>query len=93
VHKLKIELEHPQAHRLHRLRERRALVRPHGVIDRLERLCPESIVLRWNAMSSGQIWSIVLVLMAVLLTVWTVDRHMSRFMTSRAAPAAGKLEL
>lgn len=93
VHKLKIELEHPQAHRVHRLRERRALVRPRGVIDRLERLCPESIVLRWNAMSTGQTWSIVLVLMAVLLTVWTVDRHMSRFMTSRAAPAGGKLDL
>lgn len=89
VHKLKIELDDPRAHRLWRLREYRQLVKAEGVVGRVARLVPEAVVLWWQALSAAQTTSLVLVTLVVVFGVWFADYHMKKFMTS----GEGRVEL
>ncbi|CDU25357.1 uncharacterized protein SPSC_05191 [Sporisorium scitamineum] len=87
VHKLKIELDDPQARRRRRLEQKRRLVKPRGVMGRAGRLVPEAIVLWWDGLSAGQVSSLLIIAAMVAVGLWMADHHMKRFMTE------GKVEL
>ncbi|KAJ9474031.1 putative Ergosteryl-beta-glucosidase (putative) [Pseudozyma hubeiensis] len=80
VHKLKIELEDPQAHKRWRLQQKRKLIKAQGVVDGVGRLVPDGVVLWWNGVSWGQVWSVVIIGLVVLVGLCMADHHMKRLM-------------
>ena len=93
VHKLKIELDDPQAHKRARLRQRRRLVNPQGVVDRVARLVPERVVLWWEALSAAQVTSLVLVALVAVVGLAIADYHMKKLMDPASSGNDARIEL
>ncbi|SPC62692.1 uncharacterized protein UHOD_05824 [Ustilago sp. UG-2017b] len=84
VHKLKIELDDPQQHRRERIRQRRKLVKPEGVMGRMGRaVASEGMEVWWDGLSAGQVRSMMIVGLVVVVGVWLVDWGMRGVMEGR----------
>lgn len=85
MHKLKIELEDPEAHRRERVRKKRELVKPEGLAGRLGRMVVrEGVKVWWDGLSAGQVRSMVVVALVVLVGLMVVDRGMRGVMQGRS---------
>lgn len=83
VHKLKIELDDPKAHKRWRLQQKRRLIEAEGAVAKMGRMIPDGVVLWWDGVSAAQVASVVVIALVVVLGLWMADSHMKEFMTQR----------
>ncbi|EST08057.1 Glycoside hydrolase, family 5 [Kalmanozyma brasiliensis GHG001] len=79
VHKLKIELEDAHGHKLERLRERRKLVKPEGMVERVGSWMPESVVLAWEGLTLEQVVSLTVIAAVLVGMLMLADYHVRMF--------------
>ena len=56
------------------------MIKAEGVVDVVGRMVPDGVVLWWTELSSGQVWSVVIIGLVVLVGLWMADHHMKRLM-------------